>query len=189
MNRTHGAALQRQFSLAEGKTLAQLFWITSFALLTGLGAQLQIPHQPVPYTFQTIFVLLAGAVLGPRNGFLSMMMYLSIGAIGLPVFSGAGFGLARILGPTGGYLIAFPLAAFVVGYLLTNKEGFIWTLVSMFLGLFVIFTLGTIQLNLIYFQNWGNAFGAGFLIFSWWDVLKLLAATTIYHQFARRIRK
>ena len=184
-----GAVLERRFSLAEGKTLTQTFWITTFAILTGLAAQLQIPHQPVPYTFQALVVLLAGATLGPRNGFLSMVMYLSIGAIGLPVFSGAGFGFARIFGPTGGYLIGFPLAAFVIGSLLSHRQGYYWTLFSMFLGLLVIFTLGTIQLNLVYFQNWGDAFKAGFLIFSWWDILKLVAATTIAHQLAGRIRR
>ncbi|MCI0706005.1 MAG: biotin transporter BioY [Ignavibacteriae bacterium] len=189
MDRIQGAVLHKPFSLAEGKSLAQAFWIMTFALLTGIGAQIQIPHQPVPYTFQTFVVLLAGATLGPRNGFLSMMAYIALGMIGLPLFSGGGFGLARILGPTGGYLIAFPIAAFVIGYLLTKREGYIWTLVSMFIGLLIIFTLGTIQLNLVLIKDWSNAFGAGFLIFSWWDVLKLFAATTIYHQMAKRIRR
>ena len=91
MNVTNSLALHRPFSLATGNALTQTFWITTFALLTAVGAQIEIPHQPVPYTFQTLVVLLAGAVLGPRNGFLSMMMYLSLGAIGMPVFSGGGF--------------------------------------------------------------------------------------------------
>ena len=170
-------------------TIPQVFWITSFAILTAVGAQVEIPHQPVPYTFQTLVVLLAGAMLGPRNGFLSMTMYLSLGAVGLPVFSGAGFGFARILGPTGGYLIAFPIAALVVGYLVSKRQDIVWALVSMVVGLVVIFTLGTIQLNLVYFNDWSDAFQAGFLIFSWWDILKLLAATTIYYQLAGRIRR
>ncbi|MGH2568197.1 MAG: biotin transporter BioY [Bacteroidota bacterium] len=172
--------------LSSGSSLIQTFWISTFALLTALGAQIEIPHQPVPYTFQTLFVLLAGALLGPRNGFISMAMYLSLGALGLPVFSGAAFGVARILGPTGGYLLAFPLAALAVGHLVHKREHIAWTLLSMVVGLLIIFSLGTIQLNLVYFRNWGAAFQAGFLIFSWWDLLKLLAAATIYHHLSRR---
>jgi biotin transport system substrate-specific component len=176
------ATLSRHFPLATGTTLVQIFWITSFAVFTAIGAQIEIPHQPVPYTFQTLFVLLAGALLGPRNGCFSMMMYLMLGAMGVPVFSGAGFGMERILGPTGGYLIAFPIAALVIGYLVAKRTGFGWTLVSMLSGLLLIFSLGTVQLNLVYFHNWEAALQAGFLIFSWWDVLKLSAAAAIYRQ-------
>ncbi len=183
------ATTVKEVRIARGTSIAQTFWITSFALLTAIGAQLEIPHQPVPYTFQTLVVLLAGAILGPRNGFLSMAMYVALGTIGLPVFSGGGFGIARILGPTGGYLLAFPIAAYVVGSLLSARSSFPWILCSMTVGLSIIFSMGTAQLNLVYLHNWKSAFQAGFLIFSWWDVLKLLAATTIYHQLSTTLRK
>lgn len=188
MHTTQNVAFPRPFSLASGTSLAQTFWISTFALLTAVGAQIEIPHQPVPYTFQTFFVLLAGALLGPRNGFISMAMYLSLGALGMPVFSGTGFGLARILGPTGGYLLAFPIAALVVGYLVPAKEHLAWIFASMFVGLLIIFSLGTVQLNLVYFNNWSSAFQAGFLIFSGWDLLKLFAAAAIYRQLSGRNR-
>jgi biotin transport system substrate-specific component len=154
--------------------------VTAFALLTAVGAQIEIPHQPVPYTLQTFFVLLSGAILGMRNGALSQLLYLALGTVGLPVFSGFGFGLARLLGPTGGYLLAFPLAAFAVGYLVQQNKSFLWSAISMMLGLFIIFSLGTLQLNFIYFHDWSQALTNGFLIFSWWDVLKLFAASSIY---------
>lgn len=176
------ATSSKTFPLSHGTTLAQTFWITTFAILTAVGAQIEIPHQPVPYTFQTLFVLLAGALLGPRNGFISMAMYLTLGALGMPVFAGAGFGFARILGPTGGYLLAFPLAALVVGSLVPQRIHFVWTLFSMFVGLLIIFSIGTVQLNVVYFRDWSTAFQAGFLIFSWWDILKLSAAAAIYRQ-------
>ena len=188
MGTTEYAVRTEPQTLASGTSLSQTFWISTFALLTAVGAQIEIPHQPVPYTFQTFFVLLAGAMLGPRNGFISMAMYLSLGALGLPVFSGSAFGLARILGPTGGYLIAFPVAALVVGYLVSRRKQLAWTVMSMFVGLLLIFTAGTIQLNVVYFNDWRAAFSAGFLIFSWWDLLKLLAAATIYDQLSRRGR-
>jgi biotin transport system substrate-specific component len=183
------ATTVKDVRVARGTSIAQTFWITSFALLTAIGAQLEIPHQPVPYTFQTLVVLLAGAILGPRNGFLSMAMYVVLGTVGLPVFSGGGFGLIRIAGPTGGYLLAFPIAAYVVGYVLSRREGFFWTLGAMTAGLLLIFCVGTLQLNLVYFNNWSSSLKAGFLIFSWWDVLKLLAATAMYHQLSASIRR
>jgi len=188
-------------ALESDRTVAQAFWIATFAILTAVGAQFEIPTQPVPFTFQTFFVLLSGAMLGKRNGFLSMSLYLVLGIAGLPVFSTGGFGLARLLGPTGGYLLSFPIAAFVIGYLISHRPmprsdrgssvytlmaAYAWTLGSMVLGLLIIFVFGTIQLNIVYFQHWGDAIRSGFLIFSLWDVLKLFAAATIAQQFVRR---
>ena len=177
----------KYLSLTSDHALARAFWILTFAILTAVGAQIEIPHQPVPYTMQTLFVLLAGAVLGKRNGPISMGLYLSLGLVGLPVFSGAGFGLARILGPTGGYLLAFPIAAFVVGYLVPLRMNFGWILASMIVGLLIVFSLGTVQLNLVYMHDWTGAFASGFLIFSWWDAVKLVAAATIAWQYRKMI--
>jgi biotin transport system substrate-specific component len=167
-------------------TIEQVLWATAFAGLTAFGAQMEIPHQPVPYTLQTLFVLLAGAFLGARNGALSQLVYLAVGALGVPVFSGGGFGIARLLGPTGGYLFAFPIATAVVGSLVHRNRSLIWSVVSMCAGLLVIFTFGTVQLNAIYFHDWRSSFNAGFLIFSWWDVIKLGSAAMIYHEIAKR---
>ncbi|MBI3788884.1 MAG: biotin transporter BioY, partial [Ignavibacteriales bacterium] len=100
MSEAKSVSTSKYFSLANASTTAQAFWIGTFAILVAVGAQIEIPHQPVPYTFQTFFVLLSGALLGRRNGFLSMMTYLAMGAIGLPIFSGGGFGFARLIGPT-----------------------------------------------------------------------------------------
>lgn len=159
--------------------ITQTAWVVGMAVLTAIGAQIEIPHHPVPFTLQTLFVLLAGGLLGPRNGFLSMATYLIAGLAGLPVFSQFGFGLAKIMGPTGGYLLAFPVAAFVVGTLTARRHEIWWTALSLFAGLLVIFTLGTAHLGVTYARTWGEAFSAGFLIFSWWDVVKLAAATSI----------
>ncbi len=89
---------------------------TAFAALTTLGArvQFQLPFTPVPVTGQVFCVLLAGCVLGARLGFVSQVEYLAAGAAGLPVFA-AGGGAAYLLGPTGGYLAGFPIAALAAG--------------------------------------------------------------------------
>ncbi|MFA6456190.1 MAG: biotin transporter BioY [Bacteroidota bacterium] len=170
-------------------TLAQAGWISLFAAMTAIGAQVQIPHQPIPFTLQTFFVLLSGAFLGMRNGFIAQVAYIAAGAIGLPVFTGATFGLVKLFGVTGGYLMSFPIAAALVGYLVRIHKGYLWTLLSMTLGLVVVFTLGTLYLNFIAVHNLQQALAGGFLIFSWWDILKLSAAAAIYFEFSKRYTK
>lgn len=93
--------------------------VATFALLTALGAYaaVPLPGTPVPVTLQTMVVILAGALLGPRLGAASQVAYLAVGAAGLPVFSSGGAGVAWLFGPTGGYLLAFPVAAALTGVL------------------------------------------------------------------------
>ena len=104
-----------------GAALAPLDWTRSvglvftFSLLTALTAQIVIPIGPVPITGQTFAVLLTGALLGSRLGAMAMIAYLVEGASGLPFFFGGTGGILHLLGPTGGYLVAFPAAAFITG--------------------------------------------------------------------------
>ena len=189
MNDLKSIALTKKIEWAGETTDVKVMWMLAFAVLTAVGARIEIPHQPVPYTLQTFFVLLAGATLGSTGGFFSMCLYLLLGIAGLPVFSGAGFGIARILGPTGGYLLSFPIAAFAVGCLVPSSNKFIWQVASMFLGLLIVFSLGTIQLNLVYIHDWKTALNAGFLIFSWWDAVKLFGAALIAYQYRKQFVK
>lgn len=176
----------RDFSITSQNTIAKAFWIVTFAVLTAIGAQLEIPHSPVPFTLQTFVVLLAGGILGSRTGSLSMVFYLLIGAAGFPVFSSGTFGFLRLIGPTGGYLLAFPLAVLVIGALLTKRQSFGWILFAMAVGLLSVFLLGTAQLWLVTGMPLREALGSGFLIFSWWDLLKLLSAAAIADQILKR---
>lgn len=93
--------------------------VVVFSLINAAAAQVSIPlpFTPVPITGQTLTVLLTGALLGSRLGALSLLLYLAEGAAGLPVFAAGRSGLVTLVGPTGGYLIAFPVAAFLVGWL------------------------------------------------------------------------
>ena len=177
------------FAGEKSSIFVQAIWISLFAALTALGAQVAIPHQPVPYTLQTFFVLLGAAFLGSRNGSISQLLYIGMGVAGLPVFSGASFGFARVIGQSGGYLLSFPLAALVAGYLVHLRSGYLWTLLGMFLGLVVVFACGATYLNYFYLHDFRESMFSGFLIFSWWDMLKLSAAAAIYNEFAKRYRK
>ena len=116
------------------------------SLLVALCAQLAIylPFSPVPVTMQTFGVVLVGALLGSRRGALSMVAYLTEGAMGLPVFAGGGFGLAHLLGPTGGYLLGFVPAAFIVGWFAERGwDRRYWsTIAAMSLGTMALFICG-----------------------------------------------
>src|SRR5688572_9056521 len=104
-----------------GAALAPLDWTRSvglvivFSLFIAAAAQFAIHIGPIPITGQSFAVLLTGALLGSRLGAAAVIAYLIEGAVGLPFFAGGGSGIARFMGPTGGYLIAFPAAAFVTG--------------------------------------------------------------------------
>ena len=102
-------------ALAPLDVVRQAGLVIGFSLLTALAAQIVIPIGAIPITGQTFAVLLTGALLGSRLGALAMIAYLIEGASGLPFFSGGHFGLLHLMGPTGGYLIAFPAAAFITG--------------------------------------------------------------------------
>lgn len=154
-------------------------------MLTSFGAQIEIPTVPVPFTLQTFFVFLSGAVLGKRNGAWSQLLYVTLGIAGVPVFSGAGFGIAKILGPTGGYLLAFPLTAFLVGYAMERAQNFWWIFAAMFTNALFLFLLGTLHLYAFYLHNFSASVEQGFLLFSVWEMVKLFAAAAIAHQIVR----
>lgn len=176
-------------SIPDKRIYIQAFWVLTFTGLTAIGAQFEIPTMPVPFTLQTFFVLLAGALLGRRGGAVSMGLYLMLGALGAPLFSGGAFGLAKLTGPTGGYLLSFPLAAWAVGYLVNLRSRYWWMLISMTIGSFIIFSLGTFQLNFVFFHRWTDSLHAGFFIFSWWDGLKIIAAASIAYTYQQRMKK
>jgi biotin transport system substrate-specific component len=176
----------RSVSTASATGLTQLLWILGFAAATALAARFEIPHYPVPFTLQTMVVLLAGAFLGARNGAISQVAYLASGIAGLPVFAGGAVGVLKLAGPTGGYLLAFPIAAALVGYLLTQRRSLAGIVLSMAAGLLVIFTTGTLHLYTFLIHDIRSAFTAGFLIFSWWDMLKLGMASMIYFELSKR---
>ncbi len=113
------------------KALLELLVVVGFAVLTALLSRVSfhVPGIPVPVTLQTLAVLAAGYYLGARGAVASQLAYLAMGAVGLPVFAASPFlpaGAGRLVGPTGGYLLAFPLAAAIAGYLLRRPLARAW---------------------------------------------------------------
>ena len=133
-----------------GAALYPLDWtrsvslVVAFSLLTALSAQIFIPIGPVPITGSTFAVLLTGALLGSRLGAMAMIVYLVEGTLGLPFFYGGHGGPAHLLGPTGGYLVAFPAAAFITGAFAENgwDKRFFTAVAAMAVGSIVILLAG-----------------------------------------------
>jgi biotin transport system substrate-specific component len=112
-------AVATRYHMGEMALGKRLTYMLTFNLLLIASSYIQIPlpFSPVPITAQTMAVLACGLFLGPISGALTVLAYILEGAMGLPVFAGGSAGLARVFGPTGGYLAGFVLGAFVVGYL------------------------------------------------------------------------
>jgi len=168
---------------------SEVFWVISFSILTAVSAQISIPIKPVPFTLQTMIVLLAGAFLGAKNGAYSQVLYIFLGAIGLPVFAQTAdgtMGLARLIGPTGGYILAFPVAAYLVGLLTEKNQKYLSVIISMFIAELVVIAFGTLYLYAAYLHNFVDAVKAGAAIFTVWMVIKVFAAATIYFAFTNK---
>ena len=176
-SRTRGA-YDALASLPARRALA----VAAFALLTAIAARVSVPLLPVPITMQTLAVSLAGLLLGARLGALSQVTYLALGAAGLPVFA-QGLGLPTLLGPTGGFLLAFPAAAAFTGWgaARVRQDGVAGTallaLVT-FAGTLVVFAGGWAQL-VVLGMGPQQALQVGVLPFLAGDVIKVLLAVLI----------
>jgi len=159
------------------------------ALVT-VAAQVAVPlpGTPVPLTLQPLAVLLVGGLLGPWLGASSLVLYLILGAAGLPVFTPIGLpGVARLLGPTGGYLLAYPLAAYAVGYLAGDGSRLLRLVLAAVGGLVLIHLGGLAQLLLLT-GSLGRAAQFGTLPFLLGDGIKLVLAVFILRSTLRPVR-
>lgn len=129
-----------------------LVGIVGFAAALALASQVAIPlpGTPVPLTLQPMLVVLAGLWLGPSAAAASMILYLTAGALGLPVFTPLGApGLARLVGPTGGYLIAYPAAAALAGWLALRAGGYARRAIAALAGMALIYVGGLAQMTVL----------------------------------------
>ena len=160
------------------------------ALVVALSAQMVVPapFSPVPMTLQPLAVLVVGGLLGGAAGLGALLLYIALGMAGLPVFAAGGSGVARLIGPTGGYLLAFPIAAWITGLLTgpvlgTNRvlgtAGVLRLLLACALGMVIIHVGGVAQLSLLGGDP-SLAFRVGFIPFLTGDLIKVgLAAVVI----------
>jgi biotin transport system substrate-specific component len=157
-------------------------------VLTAIAAQVSVPlpFTPVPFTLQPMVVLVGAMALGARLGMTSQVLYLALGIAGLPVFAASPMlppGAARLIGPTGGYLMAMPVAAFVAGALAERgfDRRYATAVLAMALGLAIVFAGGVLWLGLFVQSARGitGALGAGVAPFIVADILKLFAAAAV----------
>jgi biotin transport system substrate-specific component len=194
---TRGATAQPSATLGLAIRGASVLFV---AVLTAAAAQISVPlpFTEVPFTFQPMVVLIGGLALGSRLGCASQVLYLAAGIAGLPVFATSATlppGALRLLGPTGGYLMAYPLAAFLVGALAERgfDRRYLTSVLAMLAGLVVIYAFGATWLGL--FARAATpppgimaAVAAGVLPFVAADLLKLLAAAAVLPGLWRLLR-
>ncbi|MDR1658169.1 MAG: biotin transporter BioY [Deltaproteobacteria bacterium] len=166
-------------------SIHRLVWIAVMGALTAVGGLVAIPINPlspVPITLQTMFVVLSGLILGPKRGVAAVLLYILAGAIGLPIFAGGKGGLAVLIGPTGGFIVGFIVAAAFCGWASKGPAGCNFRLlVGLCLaGVSTILFLGSIWLKISLDISITKALLAGLVPFLPGEVLKSISAASIY---------
>lgn len=166
---------------ADAPLSLQAAGVVGFTLLTALLAQFEIRIYlwEVPLTLQTIAVYSAGLYLGARNGFLALLLYLVLGLF-LPFFSGGASGVEHLVGVTGGYLLAMPIVALMVGALTSVNRSVGRSFTSLLVGSVTLFLFGVMGLWLATDLQLLEALNRGWLRFIPWDLTKIALAGSLY---------
>lgn len=176
--------------MSDVHSLRGMVYASLFGAATAAAAYISIPMFPVPITLQTLVLMVGGAYLGPRLGGLSQVVYLILGIMGLPVFSGGKAGLGVVLGPTGGYLLGFIPACVLIGFMVRTREnpGFWWHVLSMAAGTLALYAMGVAQLSVVADLAPEKAIVLGVLPFLPGDALKIAAAAVLSGRLRRAAR-
>jgi len=168
----------------------QVALVVGGSLVVALCARITIPlpGTPVPLTVQNFGVLLVGLLLGSRRGFAALALYLAEGAMGMPVFSPTGpGGIAQLLGPTGGFLLAYPLVAWMAGFIVERgRKSFARAALGGLLGEVLLFTGGLTWLAVLT-HSVAQAFRWGLYWFVFAEVIKVMMAAGIAARWQRRL--
>ena len=157
------------------------------ALLCVLGP-FSIPLGPVPLSLATLGVMLSVYILGTIKGTTACLIYLVMGAIGLPVFSGFSGGFAKIAGPTGGYLIGYIFLALIAGWFIHRFENKVWIqFIGMCLGTIVLYAIGTAWLARITGITFSEALAAGVVPFVAGDLVKIVVSIFLGRAVKKRL--
>jgi biotin transport system substrate-specific component len=151
-----------------------------FSALLCAGAYISIPLalSPVPLALSNFFAVLGGLLLGPIWGALASVLYIAVGALGFPVFSGGRGGIAHIVGPTGGYLLGYVLGALVAGIAARRRSAF-FTAIGSILGFAIILATGVAGLRVLSGADWSKAITVGALPFLPGDSIKAALAAAV----------
>ena len=176
------ALISEVFDFTNQKYIKNIFLVLIGSVILFLSSKFRVHIGPVPFSMQTLAVLLLGCVLGWKLGVLTVFTYLFEGALGLPVFAGTpekGIGLAYMMGPTGGYLVGFLLGAGITGFLAERgwDRNCFWMVIAMLLGNIAIYVPGLLWLG--NFVGYSAAIEFGFLPFLLGELLKLLIAALL----------
>ena len=152
-----------------------------FAAITSVLAQISfvLPFSPVPITLQILAVYLSAIILGSKLAAISQLVYILLGAIGIPVFANFSGGLNCILGPTGGYLISYPIIAFIIGKTIEKEYNTIITILGLFISLLICYFMGVLQLSFITKISLQKAIMLGVAPYILLDTAKIWAAYLI----------
>ena len=163
------------------KRVATIALVVGFALLTAVCGRISIPlgFTPVPITGQTFAVLLSGAVLGSRVGAASQILYVALGAVGLPFYQDGNSGWEYATGATAGYLLGFVVAAYVIGYLAENRQDrrFATSIGAFLTGNLIIYVLGVAWLMFHFSWDLMTGVEKGLAPFVIGDTVKILLAS------------
>lgn len=149
-----------------------------FTALTAISAQISIPlpFSPVPITFQILAVYIAAVILGGKLGALSQIIYVLLGAVGVPVFENFHGGLSILAGPTGGYILTYPIIAYIIGKISEKKSSFIKSVIGLIASLLLCYAIGVLQLSFITKISIEKAIIVGALPFIPLDTVKIIIA-------------
>ncbi len=205
ITRASAGTLVNVVATNESKEISAAIRTASVVMMAGLTAaaaqvSVPLPFSPVPFTFQPMVVLLGGLALGSRLGAAAQILYLLAGIVGLPVFAASATlpqGMLRLMGPTGGYLLSYPVAAFVVGWLAERgfDKRYLTSVLAMLAGLAIVYVAGASMLALVTRPAaaslpvaFGNALMTGVVPFIAADLVKLLIAAGIVPSIWKLVR-
>lgn len=175
-------------------TIQDMVLIAVFAALIAVCSLITIPWGPVPFTLQTFAVFTTAGLLGTKRGTISVIIYILLGLIGIPVFAGGSSGPAVIAGPTGGYITGFIFTALIIGIIMgLFRKSPIWlnlimTVAAMIIGDIVCLVIGTIQFMVVMDTSLVVALGYCVIPFIIPDLVKIIIATIIVNRMKKYVR-
>lgn len=171
--------------MSNNSSMNKTLEMTRLALLVAMNCVsayiiIPLPFSLSPIALQTLIVNLVGFLLPPKQAFITMLIYILVGLIGIPVFTGGTAGPAKLFGPTGGYIFGFMIAVTIIAWLKGNTYNFKrFALIGIYIGIPVIYIIGALQLKFLTDMNWEAVFLTGVLPFIPLDIVKCLVAAIL----------